>query len=46
MRSVDLVQPDDQATAVAIWMDMLSNPGALRRVRLRHLRGDGAWQWV
>jgi diguanylate cyclase (GGDEF)-like protein/PAS domain S-box-containing protein len=46
MRSVDLVHPDDQARAVAIWMDMLSNPGAMRRVRLRHLRGDGGWQWV
>jgi diguanylate cyclase (GGDEF)-like protein/PAS domain S-box-containing protein len=46
MRSVDLVHPDDQAKAIAIWMDMLANPGAVRRVRLRHLRGDGDWQWV
>ena len=46
MRSVDLVHPDDQAKAVAIWMDMLSKPGAFRRLRLRHLRADGGWQWV
>jgi diguanylate cyclase (GGDEF)-like protein/PAS domain S-box-containing protein len=46
MRSLDLVHPDDHAAAIAIWMDMLSNAGASRRVRLRHLRADGGWHWV
>lgn len=45
-RSIDLVHVDDQAKAVAIWMDVLASPGAWRRLRLRHLRGDGRWQWV
>lgn len=45
-RSLELVHPDDQNTAIAAWMDMLASPGLTTRARLRHARGDGGWTWL
>ncbi|WP_433306570.1 diguanylate cyclase domain-containing protein [Actinoplanes sp. CA-030573] len=45
-RSLDLVHPDDRERSIASWMDLLSaGPGAVRRVRLRHLHRDGTTVW-
>jgi diguanylate cyclase (GGDEF)-like protein/PAS domain S-box-containing protein len=45
-RSLELVHPDDQQRAIASWMDLLNTPpGAVRRVRLRHLHRDGRAVW-
>ncbi|MCU1399310.1 MAG: domain S-box-containing protein/diguanylate cyclase protein [Acidimicrobiales bacterium] len=45
-RSLDLIHPDDQFKAIDAWMEMLSTPGAVTRLRARHKRGDGSWLWV
>ena len=45
-RSLEFIHPDDHDVAITSWMEMLSNPGLGRRVRLRHRRGDGSWLWV
>lgn len=45
-RSIDLIHPDDQETAIHVWIDVLSSPGSPRRMRARHLDGDGAWRWI
>lgn len=46
LRSLELVDPRDHSAAVASWVSMLSEPGARRRVRLRHRRKDGTWIWL
>ncbi len=45
-RSLELVHPDDHDVAIANWIDMLGTSGTGRRVRLRHLRGDGGVVWL
>ncbi len=45
-RSLDFVHPDDQPPAVDAWLEMLGNRHAVRRIRLRHLRGDGEFGWM
>ena len=44
-RSLEFVHPDDHQRAIANWMDMLSHPATVQRVRLRHRHRDGAWIW-
>lgn len=44
--SLDFVHPDDQQRSITAWLDLLGAPGAARRVRLRHRRGDGSWIWL
>jgi diguanylate cyclase (GGDEF)-like protein/PAS domain S-box-containing protein len=45
-RTLELVHPDDHQRAIESWMDMLANPGATRRVRLRHRHRDGHYLWL
>jgi len=45
-RSLDFVHPEDHQRAIANWIDLLNNPGAARRVRLRHQRAEGGWLWL
>ena len=45
-RSLDLIHPDDHDRAIDCWMAMLTDPGGVRNVRLRHLRKDGSYVWV
>ncbi|GIJ52885.1 sensor domain-containing diguanylate cyclase [Virgisporangium aurantiacum] len=45
-RTLDLLHPDDHQRAIESWMDMLANPGAARRVRLRHRHRDGHYLWL
>ena len=44
-RNLDLIHPDDQARAIANWVDLLGHPGGVRQVRLRHQHADGHWVW-
>lgn len=45
-RTLDLIHPDDQDSAVANWMDMLAHPGVAHRIRLRHRHRNGSWVWL
>ena len=45
-RSLDFIHPEDHQRAIANWIDLLNNPGAARRVRLRHQRAEGGWLWL
>jgi diguanylate cyclase (GGDEF)-like protein/PAS domain S-box-containing protein len=45
-RSLDFIHPEDHQRAIANWIDLLNNPGAARRVRLRHKRAEGGWMWL
>jgi diguanylate cyclase (GGDEF)-like protein/PAS domain S-box-containing protein len=45
-RSLDLIHPDDQDRAIDAWLEMLAVPGGTSRLRVRHLRGDGSFQWL
>lgn len=45
-RTLDLLHPDDHQRAIESWMDLLANPGATRRVRLRHRHRDGHYLWL
>ena len=42
-RSLDFIHPEDHQLAIENWMAMLSTPGHVRAVRLRHRRRDGSW---
>jgi diguanylate cyclase (GGDEF)-like protein/PAS domain S-box-containing protein len=44
--STTFIHPDDQVSAVALWMDMLANPGSTRVWRGRYRTADGNWKWV
>ncbi len=44
-RSLEFIDPEDHAPAIANWMDMLRAPGSIRRVRIRHRHRDGSWVW-
>lgn len=41
-----LVHPEDQASAIAAWIAMISSPGAPRVWRGRYQAVDGTWTWV
>jgi diguanylate cyclase (GGDEF)-like protein/PAS domain S-box-containing protein len=45
-RTLELVHPEDHQRAIDTWVDMLANPGATRRVRLRHRHRDGHYVWL
>ncbi|HEV2309704.1 MAG TPA: PAS domain-containing protein, partial [Acidimicrobiia bacterium] len=45
-RSLDLIHPDDQETAIRSWMAMLAARATGPRVRMRHRRRDGSWVWL
>lgn len=45
-RTLELYHPDDQAIAIDAWMEVLSQPGATSRCRLRHKHRDGHWVWM
>src|SRR5271165_6183205 len=41
-----LVHPEDQASAIAAWITMISSPGTTRAWRGRYQAVDGTWTWV
>lgn len=44
--STRFIHPEDQASAVAAWVDMITAPGSSRVWRGRYRTAVGAWQWV
>jgi diguanylate cyclase (GGDEF)-like protein/PAS domain S-box-containing protein len=44
--STRLIHPDDQPSAVAAWMDMITEPGSVRVWRGRYRTADDMWRWV
>jgi diguanylate cyclase (GGDEF)-like protein/PAS domain S-box-containing protein len=46
VRSLEMIHPDDQETAIRSWMTMLAARATGPRVRLRHRRRDGTWVWL
>jgi diguanylate cyclase (GGDEF)-like protein/PAS domain S-box-containing protein len=46
LASTSLIHPEDQASAVGAWFEMLAEPGATKAWRGRYRSGDGIWQWV
>ncbi len=46
LASTTLIHPEDQASAVAAWFDMLGEPGCTRTWRGRYRSGDGTWRWI
>ncbi|MBD5654396.1 MAG: diguanylate cyclase [Candidatus Eremiobacteraeota bacterium] len=45
-RTRELVHPDDRASAIANWMEMLARPGSTQRSLLRHRHRDGNYVWL
>jgi diguanylate cyclase (GGDEF)-like protein/PAS domain S-box-containing protein len=44
--STRLIHPEDQARAVAAWMDMITSPGETHTWRGRYQSAEGRWVWV
>lgn len=44
--STRFIHPEDQATAIAAWMSMITSPGMPSVWRGRYQATDGAWTWV
>jgi diguanylate cyclase (GGDEF)-like protein/PAS domain S-box-containing protein len=44
--STSFIHPQDQASAVTAWMEMLEQPGRPCSWRGRYRRADGEWTWV
>ena len=44
--STRFIHPEDQASAVAAWMDMITSPGVPHVWRGRYQSADGTWTWV
>src|SRR5690242_13219437 len=44
--STRLIHPEDQARAVAAWMDMITSPGETHRWRGRYQSAEGRWVWL
>jgi diguanylate cyclase (GGDEF)-like protein/PAS domain S-box-containing protein len=44
--STTFVHPEDQPSAIAAWMKMISEPGSIRVWRGRYRAADGSWRWV
>lgn len=44
--STEFIHPDDQASAVAAWLEMIDSPGEARTWQGRYRTADGAWKWV
>jgi diguanylate cyclase (GGDEF)-like protein/PAS domain S-box-containing protein len=46
LASTSLIHPEDQASAVGAWFEMLGEPGGTKTWRGRYRSADGIWQWV
>jgi diguanylate cyclase (GGDEF)-like protein/PAS domain S-box-containing protein len=46
LRAVDIVHPDDMATAMRGWADALGSPGLHPPFECRIAMPDGSWRWV
>jgi PAS domain S-box-containing protein len=44
--STQFIHPEDQHSAIAAWMEMLTDPGTVRVWRGRYRAADGSWRWV
>jgi len=44
--STRLVHPEDYASAIGAWMDMVTSPGSTRVWRGRYQTAHGVWTWV
>jgi diguanylate cyclase (GGDEF)-like protein/PAS domain S-box-containing protein len=44
--STELVHPEDQPSAIAAWIAMITSPGTTRVWRGRYQTADGEWAWV
>ena len=44
--STSFIHPEDQPSAIAAWMEMVTEPGAVRVWRGRYRAADGSWRWV
>src|ERR1700722_1840944 len=44
--SSEFIHPDDSASAVAAWLEMIDSPGEARTWQGRYRTVDGSWKWV
>ncbi len=44
-RSLEFIDPEDHACAVASWIALMHAPQVPQRARLRHKSADGSWRW-
>jgi diguanylate cyclase (GGDEF)-like protein/PAS domain S-box-containing protein len=44
--STSLIHPDDQTSAITMWLQMLEAPGSTAGWRGRYRARDGTWRWV
>jgi diguanylate cyclase (GGDEF)-like protein/PAS domain S-box-containing protein len=44
--STTFLHPEDQASGIATWLDMMTSPGSTRVWRGRYQTADGLWKWV
>jgi diguanylate cyclase (GGDEF)-like protein/PAS domain S-box-containing protein len=44
--STNFLHPEDQPSGIAAWMEMITEPGAVRVWRGRYRAADGSWRWV
>jgi diguanylate cyclase (GGDEF)-like protein/PAS domain S-box-containing protein len=44
--STTLIHPEDQGSAVAAWIAMVTSPGTTHAWHGRYRNADGGWQWV
>src|ERR1700722_1260034 len=44
--STTLIHPNDQASAVSAWFDMINTPGSTRTWRGRYRTIEGNWRWI
>jgi diguanylate cyclase (GGDEF)-like protein/PAS domain S-box-containing protein len=44
--STTFLHPEDQASGIATWLDMITSPGSTRVWRGRYQTADGLWKWV
>src|SRR6185295_16461126 len=45
-KSHQFVHPEDQASAIAAWVSMVTTPGTTGYWRGRYQTAEGNWQWV
>jgi diguanylate cyclase (GGDEF)-like protein/PAS domain S-box-containing protein len=44
--STTFLHPEDKASGIAAWLDMITSPGTTRLWRGRYQTADGLWRWV
>jgi diguanylate cyclase (GGDEF)-like protein/PAS domain S-box-containing protein len=44
--STQFIHPEDQPSAIAAWMEMITEPGSVKVWRGRYRGADGSWCWV